>query len=241
MPHSATSLAEVTAAILAGGRGTRLSAAVADRPKPLAPVQGRPFVTYLLDQLGRAGLREVVLLTGFMAEVVQATLGDTYADLRLRYSVEREPLGTGGALRQALPLLTSPSVLVLNGDSYCGLNLDEFWAAHVRCGAKAAMALVQVPDSSRYGGVRVSPDGTVEAFTEKRSGAEASWINAGVYLLDRELITEIPPCGAVSLERDIFPSWVSRRLVHGYCCAASFLDIGTPEAYGEAQQTSWLK
>jgi D-glycero-alpha-D-manno-heptose 1-phosphate guanylyltransferase len=241
MPLSATSLAEVTAAILAGGRGTRLSPAVADRPKPLAPVQGRPFVTYLLDQLGRAGVREAVLLTGFMAEVVEVTLGETYADLRLRYSVEREPLGTGGALCQALPLLTSPSVLVMNGDSYCGLGLDEFWTAYVGCGAKASMALVQVPDSSRYGGVRVSADGMVEAFTEKRTHAEAGWINAGVYLLDRGLIAEIPPGGAVSLERDIFPGWVGGRLVHGYCRAAPFLDIGTPEAYAEAQQTSWLR
>ena len=121
---------DVTAAILAGGLGTRLRPAVADRPKVLAPVGGRPYLTYLLDQLAGAGVREVVLLTGYAADEVRDALGDRYGRMRLRYSVEPAPLGTAGALRLALPLLAAPAVLLLNGDSYCDADLGAFRRSH---------------------------------------------------------------------------------------------------------------
>src|SRR5437879_601155 len=110
---------DVTAAILAGGLGTRLRSVIADRPKVLAPVGGRPYLTYLLDQLAKAAVREVVLLTGYGAEQVRDALGATYAGMRLVHAAEPAPLGTAGALRHALPHLRSPAVLLMNGDSYC--------------------------------------------------------------------------------------------------------------------------
>src|SRR5437667_6347363 len=120
----------ITAAILAGGLGTRLRHTVADRPKVLAPVGGRHYLAYLLDQLAGAGISEVVLLTGHRAEQVQSTFGESYAGMGLRYSAEPAPLGTGGAVRRALPLFSAPTILLLNGDSYCDVDLDAFVERH---------------------------------------------------------------------------------------------------------------
>ena len=114
----------ITAAVLAGGLGTRLRPTVADRPKVLAPVGGRPDLAYLLDQLDAVGIGEVVLLTGYRAEQVRAAFGESYSGIRLRDSAEPVPLGTGGAARRALPLLSAPTILLLNGDSYCAVDLD---------------------------------------------------------------------------------------------------------------------
>lgn len=230
-------LGNLTAAVLAGGLGTRLRPAVGDRPKVLAAVRGRPWLTYLLDQLAEAGVRDVVLLTGFEAEIVRSTLGDRYNDLRLRYSSEPEPLGTGGAVRRALPGLSSETVLLLNGDSCVSVDLAAFLDFHHQHGAKMSLVLTSVPDAARYGKVEVTPDGLITRFEEKRATGGAGWINAGVYLFHRALIAEVPPDRFVSLERDLLPGWVERRLCGGFRCPGPFLDIGTPEAYHRARRT----
>jgi NDP-sugar pyrophosphorylase family protein len=227
---------DVTAAILAGGLGTRLRSVVADRPKVLAPVGGRPYLTYLLDQLAGAAFREVVLLTGHGADQVRATLGERHADLNVLYSVEPAPLGTGGALRYALPALQSRTILLLNGDSYCDADLGALRRCHQREAADASMVLVRVPDASRFGGVRLAENGRVVRFEEKAAARGDGWINAGVYFLERSLIQAIPPGGQVSLERDLLPWWVRSRRVYGLRCGGRFLDIGTPESYAEAER-----
>jgi D-glycero-alpha-D-manno-heptose 1-phosphate guanylyltransferase len=228
------SLGNLTGAILAGGFGTRLRSRVADRPKVLAPVHGRPYLTYLLDQLTSAGVREVVLLTGYMADMVQSTLGDTYQDMRLLYSPEPAPLGTGGALRLALPFIATSGVLLLNGDSYCDVPLPAFWDAHRRQRGAVSLTLCEVSDTARFGRVHLAGD-RVTRFEEKREAGGAGWINAGVYIIDRAAIDEIPSGRPVSLEREMFPAWASHGRVHGFCCTGRFLDIGTPASYAEAE------
>jgi D-glycero-alpha-D-manno-heptose 1-phosphate guanylyltransferase len=230
----AASLANLTGAILAGGFGTRLRSRIADRPKVLAPVRGRPYLSYLLDQLANAGLREVVLLTGYMADMVQTTLGDTYRGMRLAYSPEPAPLGTGGALRLALPLISTPTVLLLNGDSYCDVPLPVFWDAHCRQRAAVSLTVCEVLDTGRFGRVHLSGDRVVR-FEEKQNAGGTGWINAGVYIIDRAALDEIPSGRPVSLERAMFPAWASHGRIHGFCCAGRFLDIGTPESYTEAE------
>ncbi|HSB68406.1 MAG TPA: nucleotidyltransferase family protein [Candidatus Methylomirabilis sp.] len=229
-PWARGSLAGVSAAILAGGLGTRLRPVVADRPKVLAEVGGRPFVAYLLDQLSQAGIDSAILCTGYLGEQVEATFGARYGSLRLTYSRERSPRGTAGALRLALPLFESPSVLVLNGDSYCEADLPAFWSWHGAREAKATILLRHMPDTARYGRVAVDADGRVLGFSEKGAQAGPGWINAGAYLLARRLISTIPAAGAVSLEREMFPAWIGHGL---YGCRGDgvVLDIGTPEAY----------
>ncbi len=225
----------VMGAVLAGGMGTRLRSVVADRPKVLATVHNRPFLAYLLDQVAGAGVRETVLLTGYMADLVQQQFGSKYVGMDLSYSEEPEPLGTAGALRNALPLLTRPTVLVLNGDSYCDLDLTTYFERHQNSGAEISLALTAVPDASRFGKVRLSSEDRVVGFEEKQANAGPGWINAGVYLLGRRLIEEIPATGALSLERDLFPMWAAAGRCLGFKTTGKFLDIGTPKSYAEAE------
>ena len=229
------SLAGVTAAILAGGLGTRLRSVMADRPKVLADVLGRPFLAYPLDHLQAAGVRRVVLCTGYKGEQVQAAFGDAYGSLFLAYSHETSPLGTGGALRAALPLFDSDPVLVLNGDSFCETDLRVFWNWHCAREAEATLLLTKVSDTTRYGQVVVDAHDHILRFDEKAPGTGPGWINAGIYLIRRTLAQTIPTSRAVSLERETFPAWIG----HALCAHRSegrFLDIGTPETYATADQ-----
>ncbi|MGH7893962.1 MAG: nucleotidyltransferase family protein [Candidatus Binatia bacterium] len=233
---AATDLTRASAVVLAGGRGTRLQTVVADRPKVLADVQGRPFLTYVLDPLSAAGGGTIVLCTGHLGEQVQETLGPAYGTRPLTYAQEPHPLGTGGALRAVLPQLHSDPVLVLNGDSYCPADLGALWAWHAARGeASGTLLLTHVDDTRRYGQVAVDADGCIERFVEKGTRGGPGWINAGIYVLSRRLLTAIPAGRAVSLEREVFPAWVGRGL-HGLSGPDRFLDIGTPLSYQAAQQ-----
>lgn len=225
---------DVTVAILAGGLGTRLRAVVTDRPKVLAQVNGRPFLSHLLDQISRSGLEDVVLCTGYGAEAVADEFGVAYGSLRLRYSPEPQPLGTGGALRHALPLLEGKTVLVLNGDSYADANLAEFSLKHTQAKSSGSILLVWMSEPGRFGRVELSDDGTILSFFEKQANASAGWINAGIYLLKRDIIAAIPAGRQVSLERDLFPQWLGN--LHGVTSRGRFIDIGTPESYRQAAE-----
>lgn len=228
-------LDKVTAAILAGGLGTRLRSRIADRPKVLALVHGRPYLAYLLEQLADAGVRAVVLLTGYLADQVRAAFGEHYAGLRLVYSCEPSPLGTAGALRHALPHLSSSTILLLNGDSYCEVSLPDLWAFHCRQTVDFSLVLTPVKDCSRYGRVQIGPDGRILRFEEKSEAHGAGWVNAGIYLINRSLIHEVPPDVPVSLERDLFPLWTTEKSCFGFPSQGRFLDIGTPESYSQAE------
>jgi NDP-sugar pyrophosphorylase family protein len=237
---------ELTGAILAGGLGTRLRSVVSDRPKVLAEVRGKPFLAYLLDQLGQTGIHRVVLLTGYKSEQIEATFGNQYRNIQLDYSTETEPLGTAGALRLALPKLfpaSSPretesagTVLMLNGDSYCAADLNEFRAFHGLRSGIASLVLTRVDDTSSFGKVEVTPDHRVERFLEKQQAGGTGWINAGVYLIPQKLIEKIPAGRAVSMEREMFPAWSQDGQLRGFRSHSEFLDIGTPESYRAAEQ-----
>jgi NDP-sugar pyrophosphorylase family protein len=227
---------DLTVAILAGGLGTRLRPAVGDRPKVLAPVHHRPYLTYLLNRLAGASIREVVLLTGYRAEQVSRALGTTYRGMKLIYVPEPSPLGTGGAVRGALPRLAGPVILLMNGDSFCDVDLAAFREFHCRKAADVSLVLAEVTDACRFGRVQLGRGGQVLRFGEKEPGNTGGWINAGIYLLNRDLIEEIPDGRPVSLERELFPTWLGGGLrVYGYRSGGRFIDIGTPESFAEAE------
>jgi len=230
----ACSISEITVAVLAGGLGTRLRQVVADRPKALAVIHGRPFLAYLLDQVAAAGLRHAVLCTGYLGEMISETFKSTYGPLQLSYSHEEEPLGTGGALRLALSKLQSDPVLVMNGDSYCAADFRSFFQWHCKRKAKGSLLLAGMAKPGRYGSVRIDSDGALLAFTEKSREDTNDWMNAGVYLMSQAMLASIPRQGKVSLEYDIFPQWVGHGLF-GYQTHGAFLDIGTPEDFLRAE------
>lgn len=234
MVDSTSSLAEVDALLLAGGLGTRLRSVSGDTPKVLVPIAGRPFLTYLLDQLAQAGVRHVVLCTGYRASLVRDTLGDQYGPMRLSYSEESTPLGTGGALRAALNKTQTPTILALNGDSYCHADLRTLHQFHRDRNALASLLLAEVPNASRFGRVTIDEHSNIQRFAEKTADEGPGRINAGIYLLSRELIAAIPESRAVSLERDVFPTWIGNHFL-GYPVQAPFLDIGIPESLAQAE------
>lgn len=220
--------------VLAGGLGTRLRAAVADRPKVLAPVGGRPFLDRLLDWLETQGARRVILALGHMADQVTAHLAaHPRAGMAVVPSVEPAPLGTGGALRHALPLLRGSPVAVVNGDSFVAADLATLRDLHGRRRARATLTLTRVADAGRYGSVETDADGAITAFREKVADAGPGVVNAGVYLIERDVIAEIPAGRPVSLEREVFAAMCGRGL-YGSVQDAPFIDIGTPESWAAA-------
>ena len=181
----------IQAAILAGGLGTRLKPVLAGRPKVLAPVAGAPFVAHLLRQLDRAGIEDAVLLVGYAAERVRTDLGEQHGRVTLRYSIETEPLGTGGAVQLALPMLHGKTILLLNGDSYCDIDLGAFADFHHRHGRKVSMTVTRVDDASRFGTVALGKHNRIVRFEEKRPVPSPGWINAGIYLIEAELFRSV--------------------------------------------------
>ena len=234
MGHGVSALSDLSIAVLAGGLGTRLRPVISDRPKALGEIHGRPFLAYLLGQLSNAGSSRVVLCTGHLGEQIEQAFGKIYRKLQISYSRETRPLGTGGALRLALPHLLSDPVLVMNGDSFCATDLTSFWDWHSGRHSQATMLLAEVPNTQRYGSVKINADGAVTEFVEKKHGG-SGLINAGVYLLSRQIIDSMPEDTAVSLEHDIFPVLMGHGL-YGYQERGRFLDIGTPEDFAAAEE-----
>lgn len=223
-----------TVLILAGGFGTRLKEVVADHPKVLAPVRGRPFVTYLLDQVALAGFSCVVLATGYRAEEVESTLGSRYGSLSLEYSPEPSPLGTAGAIAHAKPRLGPGPCLAMNGDSICLADLAAYWQWARAKDAAVALLLAHVEDPRRFGTVRSSvDDDQIISFEEKRPELAPKWINAGIYYLSESFLDSLEQGRNASLERDVLPNWIGRGM-YGWRSDAPFLDIGVPESYAAA-------
>ena len=224
------------ALVLAGGEGTRLRPLTYTTPKPVMPLAGRPFLTFMLDWLNSHGVDEVILSCGFMSDGVHRVLGDIYDGMRLRYVIEKEPLGTAGPVRLALDEgLLADRLFVLNGDVLSDMDLTEELREHERSGARVTLALQAVEDTSSYGVVPTDDEGRVEAFLEKTDGAvPTNRINAGAYVVEREVVEEMIPAGRpVSFERETFPALVGQGL-QGYAAAGYWIDIGTPERYLES-------
>lgn len=225
---------DIPALILAGGQGTRLPGSPRETSQVLTSVGGRPLLAHLLDWLADAGIRDVIICTGYRAEQVTRAFGARYRDLYLYYSWEPQPLGTGGALRRALGLSHAETVLALNGDSFVSCDLPVFLAWHRAHGFAASLVLAEVEDVARFGTVRVNDGGAIRAFEEKRGQTEPGWINGGVYLLSRRLLESLPEGQPVSIEREGFPAWLSSGL-GGYQSSGAFLDMGTPESLARAE------
>jgi dTDP-glucose pyrophosphorylase len=218
------------AVILAGGKGTRLGEITRAAPKPMLPIAGgRPFLDYLLEMVERHGYDDVILLGGYLGEVLEAAYdGRRIGDAKIRVLREKAPLGTAGALTIAREAL-EPRFLMMNGDAFFDINLRALEQASLQGGATATLALRSVGDASRYGRV-IEEQGKVVAFLEKDPNRPGPGIiNGGIYVLKREILDLVLnlPC---SLEQDVFPALVERGEIRGLRFEGYFLDIGLPEA-----------
>lgn len=222
------------AVILCGGLGTRLRSEIPDLPKAMAPVQGRPFLEYQLDYLLQEGIQHFILATGYLAEHLERHFGPCYRGIPITYSREAQPLGTGGAARQAAQHVQAFPFLMLNGDTYCPTPLPPLLASHTLRKALVSMVLSHQADSARYGRVDLDPEGRVLAFREKGQPGPA-WINAGTYLIENILETLLADHpSACSLERDGLSRLTHEGRLFGFPSRATFLDIGIPEDYRKA-------
>lgn len=223
------------AIVLAGGLGTRLRPAVPDLPKALAPVAGRPFLEYVLEYLKMQGIRRVVLAVSYGRELIQTHFGRRWRSLDLCYSTEERPLGTGGAIMQALTLTEGAPVVVLNGDTMFPINLAEMRALHITGASELTIAVRYEEDCSRYGRVLLDDRNNVRGFEEKRAGT-SGWMNGGCYLLSPALFANWRPAHRLSFEQDVLPTAVaSHPPPQAYRSQRPFIDIGTPEDFRRAQ------
>jgi len=221
------------AVVLAGGLGLRLRERVAVLPKVMAPVAGRPFLEYVLDQLIAGQVSDVVLSVGYQAETIIRHFGDSYRTLPLRYAVEAEPLGTGGAILNALTGLGDEPAIVVNGDSLLDIDYHEFMEWYWRQPVSFAVVLRSVDDVARFGAVDVQRD-VVTGFIEK-GRAGPGMINAGVYILRPGLLRELGLSGKFSLETDFLQKHYRAIQPRAYITSAFFIDIGVPSDFDRAQ------
>lgn len=227
----------IDAVILCGGLGTRLRPVFADRPKCLALINGIPFLEILINHLKGHGIRRFILCTGHLGGQIEEVFGPAIHSGEIVISRENTPLGTGGALRLALPLVRSSCFLALNGDSFLNLPVRQMLSAHQSNPPKAAtLALVTVSDGQHFGCVEINSCGEVISFNEKPIEKKHGLINGGVYVIEKKSFGKFAaPFGHFSLEKQFFPKIVGRGL-YGFPVQqnGTFIDIGTPENYGKA-------
>ena len=221
------------AILLVGGFGTRLMPLTKNTPKPMLTVAGVPVTEHQIAMAKAAGITEIVLATSYLSEVFIPYFGDgSKWGIKIKYAVEKEPLGTGGAIRNAAQLLeTNESVVILNGDVLSSHNLTEQIRQHEAHGADVTLHLTEVEDARAFGCVPTDSDGRVTAFLEKMENPVTNQINAGCYVFNPRIISTIPLDTVVSVERETFPQLVERGAkVFGFVENAYWLDIGTPRA-----------
>jgi NDP-sugar pyrophosphorylase family protein len=226
------------AVILAGGLGTRLRTLVNDRPKPMAAVLDRPFLEYQIEFLKKYHVNEVILCVGYLWEKIYEYFREGKDwDVKIHYAVEETPLGTGGALKNAEKLIKG-AFLLLNGDSFFEMNLEELIRFHEIVKLKTdgfvgSIALTEVPDRSNYGTVELGVGHSITLFKEKSTEEQGrGLINAGIYLLEAEILAQIPSGNKLSLEREVFPPLLNEGFnLAGYPAEGYFVDIGTPEGF----------
>ena len=222
------------AVILAGGLGTRLKGVISNIPKPLAPINGRPFLDILFKQISTFALIDrVILATGYLAGHISSYYEGKSYPFSLLFSEETTPLGTGGALKQAMTQVLSETFFVLNGDSFFDINFHLMNEMHQKKKAQFTIACAYVEDISRYGEVKLDEIGKVISFNEKSSTQKAGWINGGIYLINQKVI--LSEKIEFSLEKEVVPRLVDQALF-GFQSKGKFIDIGTAQSYNLAQE-----
>lgn len=224
------------AIILAGGFGTRLQSLVNEVPKPMAPINNEPFLNYLFDYLKHYQIKHVVLSTGYLSEKIIDYYKSEFNGIKISYTKEELPLGTGGGIRLALEKCTTSNVLVLNGDSFFDIDIESYNQNHIHSNAQHSLALREIDNASRYGTIKRGNDNSIIAFKEKDNREHSGLINGGVYILNRELFLDQTQANTTfSIEKDFYENRISELNIFGFEYNGYFIDIGIPEDYKKAQ------
>lgn len=221
------------AIILAGGLGTRLRSEVPDLPKCMAPVAGKPFLDYVIRALQEQGVTKFIFSLGYRSEVVLQHLEQSWPKLKYDYTIETIPLGTGGGIRFAVQKAKGDSLFVLNGDTYFEVNLPSMLKKHIEVQAEITVALKKMYHFDRYGSVLMGQNNIISAFQEK-TYREIGWINGGIYLIQKQLITNIGIANPFSFEKEILEKYVDKNCIFGFESEGYFIDIGIPEDFKKA-------
>jgi len=224
--------------ILPGGLGSRLQKVIHHYPKPMVLIRDKPFLEYLILQLKKYNLTEILLCIGYLGEKIKEYFQDgTRWGVEIEYSEEEKPLGTGGATKLAESFVRSDNFLVLNGDSYLDIDFNELIGFHKLQEALVTLALVQISKPDRYGLVEIDKNSHITSFREKGAVSKSNLINGGVYVFQKEVLNFISE-SSVSLEKNVFPKLIGKRF-YGKPQRAYFIDIGVPEDYNRVQKEFW--
>lgn len=222
--------------ILCGGKGERLRSIVSDRPKPLAIFGKEPFLSILMKYVSGFGFRRFILSIGYMKEKIKDYYDSKTFPWQILYSQEEEPLGTGGAVKKALELIKSDFFLVMNGDSFCRVDLSAFIDFHLAKKAPASVVLVKNADKSNCANITLDSSGRIVEFKEKTSSVNSAWLNAGIYLFNKDVFSLVDTKNRFSLEYDFFPQLIAKAVCFGFKQDLGFVDIGTVSGYKKAQR-----
>ncbi len=222
------------AMVLAGGFGTRLHNIISAVPKPMAPIAGKPFLEYILSYVTRFYVTRIILCTGYKHEVIENFFGGSWNGVSIAYSVETEPLGTGGATKKGLEHILGESFFLLNGDTFFKIDLNLLAKEHEKANADVTIALKKMNNFDRYGRVRIDHNRIVK-FEEKKQTA-AGLINGGIYIVNKKIFSDKKLPLRFSFEKDILEKNVNYFFMNGYPCDNYFIDIGTPDDYARAQR-----
>ena len=221
--------------ILCGGLGERLRPEIGENPKVMADINGRPFLSVILNHLIAQGFKRVVLCTGYKADIVEGYYKKNPLGLDIRFSREDVPLGTGGGLKNAAGFVQSSPFFVLNGDSFCAADFGALLKFHQSRRAVGSIVLSKVENKGDFGTVSIAGDGKILAFREKVKEATSDAVNAGVYCFDKKILGLMPDKVKFSLEKEFFPQLIGSEF-YGMVTGDNFVDIGTPERYHQAKE-----
>jgi len=219
--------------ILAGGFGTRLQSIVKDVPKPMAPIAGKPFLYWLLNYISKYNPPKIILCTGYKHEVIEDYFGNLFEGIPLVYSIETEPLGTGGAIKKAFDLTTCERLIALNGDTFFKMDYKAFLEFHLNNKSEFTMALKPLNKPARYGTVILN-DLKIVSFKEKNPDLDQGLINTGVYLFNQTIVQKFPNLLKFSFENDFMEKQTHSMIINGFVSENYFIDIGIPEDFKKA-------
>jgi D-glycero-alpha-D-manno-heptose 1-phosphate guanylyltransferase len=222
------------AIILAGGFGTRLQEVVSKVPKPMAEINGEPFLNYIFYKLKKEGIRTVVLSVGYLSQHIINYYKEEFAGIKIYYSIENTPLGTGGGIKLAIQNCKQHEILVLNGDSFFNVPIQKFYQNHISKNGDCSIALRHVVNASRYGSVETDSKDRIISFQEKKEIEVSGNINGGIYILNKKHFLENTTSGNFSIEQNYFQAQHKKEKFYGFPFHNYFIDIGIPESYNQA-------